>query len=58
MEQADSRRKETTKITEENSTGTNHRWKHAECDHLKKSSEVESFKHMKIKYPKHLKMVM
>jgi hypothetical protein len=40
-----------------------HMWKHAECDHVtkkkgaKKSSEAESFKHMKIKYP-HLKMAM
>jgi hypothetical protein len=39
-----------------------HKWKHAECDHVRKkaekSSEAESFKHMKIKYPTHLKMAM
>jgi hypothetical protein len=39
-----------------------HRWKHAECDLVKKrqkkSSEAESFKHMKINYPAHLKMAM
>jgi hypothetical protein len=50
-------RKETTKITKENGTGTKHKWKHAECNHVKngreKSSEAESFKHMKIKYPTH-----
>jgi hypothetical protein len=38
------------------------KWKHAECDHVKnrqkRSSEAESFKHMKIKYPTHLKMAM
>jgi hypothetical protein len=38
-----------------------HKWKYAECDHVKKgrkkSCEAESFKHMKIKYPTHLKMV-
>jgi hypothetical protein len=40
-----------------------HKWKGAVCDHVKKkkrrqenSSEVESFKHMKIKYRTHLKM--
>jgi hypothetical protein len=31
-----------------------YKWKHAECDHVKKrqkkSSETESFKHMKISY--------
>jgi hypothetical protein len=42
-------RKETTKITKENSTGTKHKWKRAECDHVEKSSEAESFRHMKIK---------
>jgi hypothetical protein len=36
-EQADKHaRKETTKITKENSTGSKHKWKHAECDHVKK----------------------
>jgi hypothetical protein len=43
------------KNTKENSTGAKHKWKHAECNHVKngreKSSEAESFKHMKIKYP-------
>jgi hypothetical protein len=29
-------RKERTKITKENSTGRKHKWKHAECDHVKK----------------------
>jgi hypothetical protein len=29
-------RKETTKITKENSTGTKHKWKCAECDHVEK----------------------
>jgi hypothetical protein len=29
-------RKERTKITKENSTGTKHRWKHTECDHVEK----------------------
>jgi hypothetical protein len=54
LQQADKHtRKETTKITKENSTGTKHKWKHAESDHVKKqqkkkSSEAESFKHMKI----------
>jgi hypothetical protein len=62
-EQADKHtRKETTKITKENSTGTKHRWEHAECDHVKKAaekrSEAESFKNMKIKYPTHLNMAM
>jgi hypothetical protein len=54
-------RKETTKITKENSTGK-HKWKRAECDHVKKGqkkrSEAESFRHMKIKYLTHLKMAM
>jgi hypothetical protein len=43
---------ETTKLTKENNVRTKHKWKHAECDHLKKgekSSEAESFRHMKIK---------
>jgi hypothetical protein len=37
------------------------KWKHAECEHVKKlqkTSEVESFKNMKIKYPTHVKMAM
>jgi hypothetical protein len=36
-----------------------HRWKRAECDHVQKrakTSEAESLRHMKIKYPTHLKM--
>jgi hypothetical protein len=45
-------RKETTKVTKENNTRTKHKWKRAECDHVKKkaekSSEAESFKHKKI----------
>jgi hypothetical protein len=41
----------------------NTNYKHAECDHVKKkrqekSNGAESFKHMKIKYPTHLKMAM
>jgi hypothetical protein len=61
-EQADKHtRKERTKVTKENRE--KHKWKHAECDHVKgrqkqKSSEAESFKHMKIKYPTHLKMAI
>jgi hypothetical protein len=40
-----------------------HKWKRAECDHVKKrkkkkSGEAESFKQMNIKYPTHLKMAM
>jgi hypothetical protein len=39
-----------------------HKWKHPECDHMKKrqkkSREAESFKHMKTKYPTRLKMAM
>jgi hypothetical protein len=34
-------RKERTKITKENSTGTKHRWKHAECDHVKKAEKKQ-----------------
>jgi hypothetical protein len=45
-------RREATKITKENSTGTKHKWKHAECEHVNKGrknvSEAESFKHTKI----------
>jgi hypothetical protein len=44
-------RKKQTKLTKENSTGTKQKWKHAECDHVKKrqkSSEADSFRHMKI----------
>jgi hypothetical protein len=47
--------------TKENSTGTKHKWKRAECDYVKqgkKNSEEESFKCMKIKYPTHMKMAM
>jgi hypothetical protein len=32
-------RKKTTKITKENSTGTKHRWKRAERDHVKKKKK-------------------
>jgi hypothetical protein len=51
----------TTKLTKENSTEK--KWKPAVCDHVKKrkkTSEAESFRHMKIKkkYPTHLKMAM
>jgi hypothetical protein len=52
---------ETTKITKENSTGTKHKWKCAQCNHVKKgkkSCEAESFKRMEIIYPTHLKMAM
>jgi beta-N-acetylglucosaminidase len=49
--------KETTKVTKEK-----HKWKHAECDHVKKaekkSSEAETFQHMKIKHLSLLKMAM
>jgi hypothetical protein len=34
----------------ENSTRSKHKWKHAECDHVKKKgSEAESFRHLKTK---------
>jgi hypothetical protein len=49
-------RKDTTKITKENSTGKTDG--NLQCDHMKKSNESECFKHMKIKYPTHLKMAM
>jgi hypothetical protein len=40
LQQADKHtRKETTKITKENSTGTKHKWKRAECDHVKKKAK-------------------
>jgi hypothetical protein len=32
-------RKEITKITKENSTGTKHRWKHVECNHVGKKRQ-------------------
>jgi hypothetical protein len=55
FKQTNTHAKKQQKITKENNTGTKHKWKHAECDHVKKkaekSSEAESFKHMKIKYP-------
>jgi hypothetical protein len=44
----------TTKLTKKNST-ENHKWKCADCDHVrkkkrqKKTSEADSFRHMKIK---------
>jgi hypothetical protein len=55
---------ETTKLTTKNST-EKHKWKRAECDHVrkkgKKTSEADSFRHMEIqikKYTTHLKMAM
>jgi hypothetical protein len=44
--------------TNEGKQRKKHKSKHAECGHVKKGSEAESFKHMKIKYPIHLKMAM
>jgi hypothetical protein len=32
---------ETTKFTKENNTGTKHRWKRAECDHVGKKRQKE-----------------
>jgi hypothetical protein len=34
-------RKETTKITKENSTGKRNKWKRAECDHVEKSQKKQ-----------------
>jgi hypothetical protein len=41
----------TTKLTKKSST-EKHKWKHAECDHVRKkvkTSEADSFRHMEIK---------
>jgi hypothetical protein len=54
-------RKETTKITKENrgkSTNGNMQSVTTLKERQNKSSEAESFKHMKIKYPTHLKMAV
>jgi hypothetical protein len=41
-----------------NNEGKN-KWKHAECDHVKKrQKKAETFKHMKLKHPTHLRMAM
>jgi hypothetical protein len=41
-------RKETTKKERRKTAQEKHKWKLAECDHVKKS-EAESFRHMKIR---------
>jgi beta-N-acetylglucosaminidase len=55
-------RKQQKHTQKEGKQRNNHKWKHAECDDVEekaeKSSEAESFKHMKITYPTHLKMAM
>jgi hypothetical protein len=62
-EQADKHtRKETTETRRKTAQEQNTNGKLAEYDHVKKrqkkSGEAASFKHMKIKYPIHLKMAM